>query len=409
MKRSNRQNTLPRDALAIRLRRQRLNPLATVPQGPSPVGIDGIQEGAGLAIDIPCNQASDIPSVESPVTPAEIKEAADFGGRALEASLSARIIELRDQLLEQLQSSFAGLRADQEFAWSEQTALLKSLSADVGEAIGAGQVQRQVPAPVSVKAVTRSPAERSEPKRPEQPVPRGQSVISKPTMSGSAQAGALQRWEAIRQNFLETDGADLLNDHGDSVAASQKGSDSAQSEFPVAVGKVHAPIFAPGVMGTSIPRDSDAEFAAALPEPIDESTLSDSELREVFRCREQIIADVIGRYRRRREDSTPLLSAEQLRGLEDSLPDVLTPLVAESLRRIDELTRLGEVEMAFERARLSRERKQLEQSRFLLEHQARQMGLTLNPDGSLERTDLSATRQKERRWLGKLGFGNQQS
>jgi hypothetical protein len=219
---------------------------------------------------------------------------------------------------------------------------------------------------------------------------------------------SLQRWEAIRRNFLETDGADLLQQNEDPAAPGQMGSKATQAVSADSLGKATVSPASATSMGTWIPRDEDAEFAAALPEPIDDSILSDSELREVFRSRERIMAEVIGRYRRRRENGMPLLSAEQLRGLEGTLPAALAPLVAESLQRIDELTRLGEVEMAFERARLSRERKQLEQSRFLLEHQARQMGLTLKPDGSLERTDTSTTRQKERRWLGKLGFGNQQ-
>ncbi|MEY3459497.1 MAG: hypothetical protein RL215_2654, partial [Planctomycetota bacterium] len=153
---------------------------------------------------------------------------------------------------------------------------------------------------------------------------------------------------------------------------------------------------------------SDNDFAHVLPEPVHEEQISDTDLREIFRNRERILAELIGRYRRKRDDCTPLLSAEQLRGLQAALPSGLTLLVEQSLRRIDELTRLSEVELAFERARLSRERKQLEQSRFLLEHQARQMGLTLNPDGSLVRTETVGGRQNGRRWLGKLGFGNPQ-
>jgi hypothetical protein len=150
---------------------------------------------------------------------------------------------------------------------------------------------------------------------------------------------------------------------------------------------------------------SDSEFADVLPEPLDPQQIPDSELRSVFVSRELLLAELIGRYRRRREHHQQLLSAEQLRGLHTLLPENLEALVTASLRRIDELTRLSELELAFERARLSRERKHLEQSRFLLENQARQLGLTVNPDGTLSRTEEPGGRPSGRRWLGKLGFG----
>jgi hypothetical protein len=394
VKRSNRQNTFPRDAAAIRLRRRRLSPLAAAA---ADAAGDGSAESANVAAGGNFESSQYPISVDSLVTSAESSSVPGVTDGSLEAALSARIIDLRDQLLEQLQSSFAGLRADQEFAWSEQAALLKSLSAEIGEVLTSGPVQVS-PA---------SPAERPQ-TTPRQPTSRAQPILSDSRAAEGGPVDSLQRWEAIRRNFLETDGADLLQQNEDPAAPGQMGSKAAQAVSADSLGKATVSPASATSMGTWIPRDEDAEFAAALPEPIDDSILSDSELREVFRSRERIMAEVIGRYRRRRENGMPLLSAEQLRGLEGTLPAALAPLVAESLQRIDELTRLGEVEMAFERARLSRERKQLEQSRFLLEHQARQMGLTLKPDGSLERTDTSTTRQKERRWLGKLGFGNQQ-
>jgi hypothetical protein len=221
-------------------------------------------------------------------------------------------------------------------------------------------------------------------------------------------ADALQRWETIRRNFLQTAGADLV-ESGEASGAGQHSGGGAASGTAVEAGVPGWSAQHTHHISHGDPSElSEADFAHVLPEPVHEEQISDADLREVFRSRERILAELIGRYRRRREDCTPLLSAEQLRGLQDALPSTLSPLVEKSLRRIDELTRLSEVELAFERARLSRERKQLEQSRFLLEHQARQMGLTLNPDGSLARSEAGAGRQNGRRWLGKLGFGNPQ-
>ena len=398
VKRSNRQNTLPRDTTAIRLRRQRLSPQATVPVIPVLPATDGRGESAEVTADSISGAAHAVDSGEPSGLADDSAGVSTGTDRSLEAAISARIIELRDQLLAQLQSSFAGLRADQEFAWSEQTALLKSLSAEVGGATPSD------PARVNSRSPTEQP-----PATTRQPAARPQPIPEKLTPPESGTKDSLQRWEAIRQNFLETDGADLLQESEHQTTASRTGIAAVENAGSGSAANAQSPLSLAGSSGTWKPVNSDAEFALALPQPIDESLLSDSELREVFRSRERIMAEVIGRYRRRREDLTPLLSAEQLRELEGALPATLASIVASSLQRIDELTRLGEVELAFERASLSRERKLLEQSRFLLEHQARQMGLTLKPDGSLERNDVAASRQKERRWLGKLGFGNQQS
>ena len=68
---------------------------------------------------------------------------------------------------------------------------------------------------------------------------------------------------------------------------------------------------------------------------------------------------------------------------------------------------MGELELSLERARIARQVNQLEHSRMLIERNARQLGLLLNPDGSLTNPGVQSGRTKSgsRRWLGKLGFG----
>ncbi|MFM7056233.1 MAG: hypothetical protein ACKO2P_04850 [Planctomycetota bacterium] len=361
-----------RSSAALRLRRARAGqpepsaePDAAESPPIAPPAIPGRSDSPDTASDVPHGSTGDLAN-----------------------ELSLRIARMRDQLLEELQASFAGLREDQAVAWSEQTSLLKSLSAN----LTAGAPEERV-----------STARR---KVPEPPIPPPASQLSPPASGdplldtaapGASQA--LSRWEAIRQNFLQTDGKDLLEspERPGSERTERTRLQQPSSGSPAAVSLETAMRNAADL--------SDIEFADVLPEPIDTQQIPDSELRSVFISRELLFAELIGRYRRRREHHQQLLSAEQLRSLQTQLPEDIEDLVTVSLRRIDELTRLSELELAFERARLSRERKQLEQSRFLLENQARQLGLTVNPDGTLSRSDELGGRPSGRRWLGKLGFG----
>lgn len=58
-------------------------------------------------------------------------------------------------------------------------------------------------------------------------------------------------------------------------------------------------------------------------------------------------------------------------------------------------------------ARLTREKNNLQQSRQLIDVLAKQLGFTVNGDGTLVRQAESQPRSGSRRWLGKLGFGQQ--
>lgn len=413
-KRVNRRNAMLRSNAALRLRMARSGPLtqstATPPgemqsalfretTGPTEVASDQLPAGTQPLPNVLNTPdwllqpqgalgSQHVSPPESPIPTPPVTHAADLAD-----AVAARISQMRDQLLQELQSSFAGLRADQEFAWSEQTSILKSLSEEL---TSGGVIQ---------------PAIVSQPVTP--PPPNSPPRLTQPSSPAApATTDAMRRWEAIRQNFLQNDGRDLVETTERQAATTVEGITFGAPTATEWGGRTHQtqPAYVSGAATLAAAAQhaadfSDREFADVLPEPLDPAQIPESELRSVFVSRELLLAELIGRYRRRREHQQQLLSVEQLRGLNEQLPEDLRALVNASLNRIDELTRLSELELAFERARLSRERKQLEQSRFLLENHARQLGLSLNSDGSLSRSDDASGRPAGRRWLGKLGFG----
>ena len=148
------------------------------------------------------------------------------------------------------------------------------------------------------------------------------------------------------------------------------------------------------------------DLTLELPKAIDPETVSDQELRDAFREREAFITTLIARIRRQQESATGQLSAEQLRTLAEELPEELADQVRHTLKQMDDLARMGELELSLERARIARQVNQLAHSRQLLERNARQMGMIVNADGSIVHGPNQAGRGSgSRRWLGKLGFG----
>ena len=90
----------------------------------------------------------------------------------------------------------------------------------------------------------------------------------------------------------------------------------------------------------------------------------------------------------------------------EHLPEELAAQVLQTLQQLNELARIGELELSLERARLSRQVNQLAHTRQLLEHNARQIGLTIEEDGTvLNPQNLTLRNGGSRRWLSKLGFG----
>ena len=153
-------------------------------------------------------------------------------------------------------------------------------------------------------------------------------------------------------------------------------------------------------------RLADADIPLEIPEPVDIDALDIAELRQALRERERLICSIIGRLRRQSYTSHDMLTTEQLRALMTDMPDEFATRVNFTLRRIDDQLRLGELELSLERARLARQASQLDFARQQVEHNARQMGYTINPDGTLSAdANMPPRGSGSRRWLGKLGFG----
>ena len=143
-----------------------------------------------------------------------------------------------------------------------------------------------------------------------------------------------------------------------------------------------------------------------IPKTVDPDRLSEVELREAFREREAFIGTLIARIRRQQESATGQLSAEQLQSLAKDLPEELAKQVRHTLKQMEDLARMGELELALERARIARQVNQLQHSKQILEHNARQLGLNINPDGTVSApANQPGKGSSSRRWLGKLGFG----
>ena len=151
---------------------------------------------------------------------------------------------------------------------------------------------------------------------------------------------------------------------------------------------------------------SELDYIVDIPQVIDPDSLSEQELRAVFHEREGFIATLIGRLRHVHQKSSGHLPAEQLKHMAEHLPEELAAQVLETLQQLNELARIGELELSLERARLSRQVNQLAHTRQLLEHNARQIGLTIEEDGTvLNPQNLTLRNGGSRRWLSKLGFG----
>jgi hypothetical protein len=148
------------------------------------------------------------------------------------------------------------------------------------------------------------------------------------------------------------------------------------------------------------------DLSLEIPKAIDPEAVSDQELRDAFQQREAFITTLIARIRRQQESATGQLSAEQLRILAEELPEELAEQVRHTLKQMDDLARMGELELSLERARIARQVNQLTHSRQLLERNARQLGMIVNADGTIVHGPNQAGRGSgSRRWLGKLGFG----
>jgi hypothetical protein len=148
------------------------------------------------------------------------------------------------------------------------------------------------------------------------------------------------------------------------------------------------------------------EFDCDVPELGDIEAMTPDELKKSLSARDYLVSTLIGQVRRLHDSHGHAMTTEQLVSLDEELPEKLQERIAETLDRMNQQLRLSELEMSLERARLSRQTAQMEQSQESLDRQARQMGLERGKDGAyiIDRSDT--TRKHTRRWLGRLGMAD---
>ncbi|MFN9290372.1 MAG: hypothetical protein ACK6EB_20080 [Planctomyces sp.] len=323
---------------------------------------------------------SQVSSGTVPVGIGSLQDDADRQESAVTADLiAARLSELLNEHFEQL-----GAALQSQLAGGLEQLLVAGVSAL--PARSAADLQ-----PVnSVKAAATPSAESVVPRSaPREPV-------------GAASRNLSRSWEEIRQELFDE--------------VERKSEAGYLADLPIELPTEPAPptgmrdaVFSPEE-GGYVPADfspSDDLVLTEIPQHGELEAMSADELRALLQQRESLMARLIYRLRCREETRLNLLTLDQLRTMQRELPVELATLIESSVRRSDNLTRLGELELAFERARLAREKNNLQQSRQLMDVLAKQLGFTVNSDGTLVRQAESQPRTGSRRWLGKLGFGQQ--
>ena len=304
----------------------------------------------------------------------------DMGG-------SVNLLSIMKLMREESQASIRELKASQEAAAAGQSAVLKALfevisrSASVRDNVGDSVEQKLFD--FEERILHRIGHATNSAGMPPAKDPKQPSDVSPSAPTASRKTGN-RSWEEIRNDLLlngdsrETQGETDIREATDleNLAALSK-SDSREA----------------------------AKFLE-VPKSIDPDALSEAELRDVFVEREEFISTLIGRLRQSHQEASGHLPAEKLKAMGEFLPEELAAQVMQTLEQLDELARIGELELSLERARLSRQVSKLEESRQLLDHHARQLGLTLTNDGSVSNPKKSANGgTSSRRWLSKLGFG----
>lgn len=226
---------------------------------------------------------------------------------------------------------------------------------------------------------------------------QSETSVSKSTANRPAVMPA-KSWDDIRRELLSGSDKTMQDDahHGDGSASAGRSS-SENSENCLS-----------SETESSQSISDDDELNEILNHQIhcDPDTAPESELREIMKTRESLISQLISRLRRRTILAGDGLSVDQLRVLASEVPEVVAEKIRQTLQRLDQQVRMGELELSLERARVARLATQLETSRHQIERNARQLGLTINPDGTIAGSAAAAGKNAgSRRWLGKLGFG----
>ncbi len=308
-------------------------------------------------------------------------------GLTKESENSVNLLTILKLMREESRASIQELKASQEAAAAGQSAVLKALFEvisrstaardNVGETIEQQLIDFEERILHRIGHVSNTAATA----RPQEAKPEQHAQAS---VSAHAKGSSGRSWEQIRNDLLL---------HGDARETSVE-TDIREAQD---LADLKAQI------------KSNSEASATIlevPEILNPDELSEEELRAVFVEREEFISTLISRLRQSHQQSSGHLPAEKLKAMEDFLPEDLAAKVVQSLQQLDELARIGELELSLERARLGRQVRKLEESRLLLEHHARQLGVTLTDDGSVSNPQKSSKGgTSSRRWLSKLGFG----
>lgn len=132
-----------------------------------------------------------------------------------------------------------------------------------------------------------------------------------------------------------------------------------------------------------------------VPDPIDFDTATVATLRQACADRDTYIVQITRWVRTRRTVSIPE-NWEEI-----DVPDDLRPKVERLAARLEEQVRLAEVEMSLERARLSREKSQLQADRATMDRHMKRLGITSLDE--LEDIAVSSSSSGDRRWMRFLG------
>jgi len=333
-------------------------------------------------------------NVQQDIEPA-LTDRSDFSGGRLKSELK----ELTETLRNEFRQSLESLQASQAAANAAQSEVLKTLteimfqsagsrdiSADAFEKAFSG-VEERLMSRIEGIAGSAVPTQSS-------PAATSPGPVATRTGNGSpmklqnAASSVTRSWEQIKHEMMNK--GELTEC---SSASKPQKSAAALPEVAQLTSDRHF-------------RLPEQDLSLEIPKAIDPEVVSDQELRDAFREREAFITTLIARIRRQQESATGQLSADQLRTLAEELPDELAEQVRHTLKQMDDLARMGELELSLERARIARQVNQLAHSRQLLERNARQMGMIVNADGAIVHGPNQAGRGSgSRRWLGKLGFG----
>lgn len=201
----------------------------------------------------------------------------------------------------------------------------------------------------------------------------------------SAPASALGGWESIKNQLLGVEPAAVESadhDEAPSTAEHDESCEAAAVVSSVSIIAADAPPIEP--------------LPAGLPEPVDFENADRDALVEAIEARDKYITLLTRRVEDRRAKLTVPTDWDALASAPESLVEAVQQLHDE----LNDVVRTAEVEICLERARLSRDRTQLEHLKSQIE--------TRQSSASREPSPSSAPEDKSSRWRRMLGLNSEE-